>query len=262
LHPLLFQLGSVAIPTYGALNALALVAALALAIYCARRLALNAEKVWNLSLIAILVTLIAARLLLIATHWSAFRQHPFWVLGLASRIGSQTGAAAVQAAAAVLIGALAALLYALAEGLPLLRTLDALSPPAAIALSIHALGAFVAGVDYGQPSRWGAVYTSRLSALWYGTPLGVRLFPVQLIASVAALLLFLLLLRWMPRRAQEGELAGAWLALTGFAGFFLTMSRAHPVFGAADFAVAVAAVLAGGALWLDRGQRRASTAAP
>ena len=38
--------------------------------------------------------------------------------------------------------------------------------------------------------------------------------------------LCLLLLWWLPRRRQPGELAGAWMLLAGMAGFFLSFYRA------------------------------------
>lgn len=217
MHPRLFQLGHLAIPTYGAFTALALLAGLAVFIYTAPRLQLNANKVWNLGLIAILTTLIAARLLLTIVYFSAFRQHPFWVLGL-SEVHSQW-----VNTIALLVGFVAALLYAAAEGLPIARTLDCIAPAGSLAMALNRIGAFVAGLDYGVPAlhAWGVTYSSRIAASWYHTPLGVALAPVQLYEAVSALVILLALLWWLPRRTQDGELWGAWLFLSGFAGFFL-----------------------------------------
>src|SRR5580698_6126001 len=128
----------------------------------ARRLSLDANKVWNLCLIGILTTLIDARLLLVFTHFSAFRAHPFWVLGL-------TQQSSWIMPVGILIGLAAALLYAAAEGLPTLRVLDCIAPAVAIFLSINRIGAFVAGLDYGTPTQlsWSVTYTSRIAAFWY-----------------------------------------------------------------------------------------------
>jgi phosphatidylglycerol---prolipoprotein diacylglyceryl transferase len=222
LYPRLFQFGHFAIPTYGAFTALALVAALAALLVFARRLVLDANKVWNLGLIAILTTLIAARLLLAILYFRAFRQHPMWVLGLAANRTSFLDTIAV------IIGFSAAILYALAEGLPILRTLDCIAPSAALAVILNRIGAFLAGLDYGLPEAhgWSVTYTSRLAALWYHTPLGVRLYPVQLYESIASLTILAILLWWLPRRRQDGELWGAWLFLSGLTGFFLAFYRA------------------------------------
>lgn len=221
MHPLLFHIGRVAIPTYGACTALALVAALFALRYFARLLGLNANTVWNLGLIAILSTLIAGRLLLVAAYFSAFRRHPFWVLGLMSNHSAWIDSAALA------VGLAAGLLYALAEGLPLLRTLDCIAPAAALALGFNRIGAFLAGLDFGLPSTraWNVVYASPIAAFWYGTPLGVPLSPVQLNDALLSFLLFLGLLWWLPRRTQDGELWGVWLFLYGAAAYFLAFQR-------------------------------------
>jgi phosphatidylglycerol:prolipoprotein diacylglycerol transferase len=257
LYPRLFQFGHIAIPTYGALTALALVAGLAAALHFARRLGLDANKIWSLCLIGILTTLIGARLLLVFNYFSAFRQHPFWILGLthihdAWVIGFS-----------VIAGLAAAMLYALAEGLPLLGVLDCVMPSAALAIAINRIGAFLAGLDYGRPSTqpWSVVYTSRIALVWYGTPLGIPLHPVQLYEAAASLLALALLLWWLPRRSQDGELGGAWLFLYGFCSFFLSDYRgAAQAFSASQF-FAVAAVIAGGAMWAQRRHRHPISAA-
>jgi phosphatidylglycerol---prolipoprotein diacylglyceryl transferase len=222
LYPRLFQLGRFAIPTYGAFTALALVAALAALLHFARRLALDANKLWNLGLIAILTTLIAERLLLAIAYFSVFRAHPFWVLGITA---SHSGWIFP---VAVVMGFAAASLYVLAEGLPFLRVLDCVAPCAALGLALNRMGAFLAGLDYGLPSAqaWGVRYSSRIAAFWYHTPLGVRLYPIQLYEAVTSLLIFAALCWWLPRRPQDGELAGSWLFLFGLAGFFLNLYRA------------------------------------
>jgi phosphatidylglycerol---prolipoprotein diacylglyceryl transferase len=254
LHPRLLQFGHIAIPTYGVLTALALVAGLAAALQFARLLKLDPNKIWSLCLIGILTTLIGARLLLVFNYFSAFRQHPFWILGL-TNIHDQW-----VIALSVVAGFGAAMLYALAEGLPLLAVLDCLMPSAALALGINRLGAFMAGLDYGTPTTlpWSVVYTSPIAALWYRTPLGVRVHPVQLYDAGVSLLILGLLIWWLPRRSQDGELAGAWLFLYGLSSFFLSLYRAGAGVIPLAQPVAMAAVIAGGALWARRRPRERS----
>ena len=219
MYPRLVQFGPLAIPTYGAFTALALITGLLALAALARKLDLDPGKLWNLGLIGILTALIGSRLLVVAVYFSAFREHPFWVLGLAANHIPWISAVAV------LLGITAGLLYALAEGLPVPRVLDCVAPAAALALAIHRIGAFLAGIDFGLPAMdgWSVTYSSRFAALWYGTPLGIPLYPVQLYQAVACLLIFAGLLWWLPRRRQDGELAGAWLFLTGLAAAFLDL---------------------------------------
>jgi phosphatidylglycerol:prolipoprotein diacylglycerol transferase len=252
LYPRLLQFGHIAIPTYGALTALGLIAGLAAAVHFARRLNLDPNRIWSLCLIGILTTLVGARLLLVFGHFRVFRRHPFWILGLTSVHDEWI------AAFSILAGVAAAMLYALAEGLPALVVLDCLAPAAALAAGINRIGAFLAGLDYGTTTAapWAVVYTSPFAALWYRTPLGIRLQPVQLYEAAASLLMLALAMWWLPRRTQDGELAGGWLFLFGLSSFFLSFFRAASGTFTLSRWLAIAAVIAGGALWLRRTPRQ------
>jgi len=248
VYPRLLQFGHIAIPTYGALTALALIAALAAAVHFARRLSLDPNRVWTLSLYAILTTLTSARLLVVVAHLNAFRQHPFWILGLTTLHDWWIAPVSVG------LGVAAAMLYALAAGLPLLRLADCLAPAVTLAVAVNRIGAFVAGLDFGTPTGapWSVTYTSRIAALWYHTPLGIPLHPVQLYDSAVALVVFTLLAWWLSRRRQDGELVGAALFLFGLANVFLSFYRFDLSSPILSLAPSIAAVLAGAALWLDR----------
>lgn len=255
MYPRLFQFGHIAIPTYGVFSALALVAALAMAMHTARRLALDPNKIWNLSLTGIFTMLIGSRLLLILFHFSDFIAHPFWMIGLVSIRGHGIRYGAAALAICACIG------YIFAARLPLRRTCDCLAPAAALGIAIGSLGAFAAGSDYGSPTTlpWGVVYRHALATLWSGAPLGVRLHPVQAYEAAVALLLFAALLLRLPQRAQDGELAGIFLSAYGTGLYFLDFYH-----GKRDFVFAgavsveqvfgLACLLAGAALCLRRRQ--------
>jgi phosphatidylglycerol:prolipoprotein diacylglycerol transferase len=257
VHPLLFHFGHIAIPTYGVCTAVALLLALAVSMFTAKRAGLNPEKIWNLELLAILTALFASRLLMIFGHPLLFWKHPFWLLGLV------TLSSLWFALGGVLVAVLAALLYALAEGLPLLRTADAIAPAVPLAFCLNRIGAYCGGSAWGTPTQlpWGVVYRSPVAYLWYRVPLGIRLHPEQLYDAAASLLLFVLLW-WMSRPGRTeraGEIVGAWLFLYGVIRFFLEFLRGdparQPLFGGAVTlaqALSIAAVLLGSALWLRR----------
>ena len=265
MYPLLFHFGRTAIPTYGVFTALALLAALAFSVRTARKAALPAEKIWNLGLVAILATLIAERLLLVAVYFRAFAAHPFWLLGLATITNDWI------ALSGVALGLGIAVLYALAEGLPVLRSADAGAAAVALAFAINRIGAFLAGAAWGTRTTmpWGVTYRSEIAWVWYRTPLGMKLHPVQLYDAAGSLVLLVLLL-WMGRRRrdQAGEMAGAWLFLYGVTRFFLDFYRGGATglrfFGGAltlAQLLAMLAVLAGGLLLMRRSHRPALAAA-
>jgi phosphatidylglycerol:prolipoprotein diacylglycerol transferase len=132
--------------------------------------------------------------------------------------------------------------------------------------AILMLGCFFAGCEYGRPTNvpWGIEIHNRWAAMWNGTPLEIRLHPVQLYLCAMQLALCLLLLWWLPRRRQPGELAGAWMLLSGLAQFFLDFYRGenrlmilHGVFSltqAIDFCL----VIVGAWLLLERPSATAS----
>lgn len=258
MHPLLFHFGRIAIPTYGVLTAVALLAGLACAVLQARRLGLRSDRMWNLGLVAILAALFGSRLLLVLANFQAFRAHPFWVLGLANIPGEwiALGGAAV--------GVLAAIVYALAEGMPLPVVADAAAPGLALAFAINRLGAFCGGLAWGRPTSlpWGVMYRSFVAYLWYRVPLGVKVHPVQLYGAAASLAIFVLLLALRARRA--GEIAGAWLFLYGLARFFLEFFRGDEVPLIAGLTLpqllAIFSVVAGAALWLRRSSESSAAA--
>jgi phosphatidylglycerol---prolipoprotein diacylglyceryl transferase len=225
VHPVLFHLGSILIPSYGAIGALGVLVALMLAQRTARitalNAALNAAEVWNLCVIALFAALIGARLLLIVVNWSTLRNHPSWVLSLAMVHHP------LVAAAAALTGALAALIYARRQRMPLWTTADALAAPLAVGLAFEQIGALLAGADYGTETgvRWAVTYTSVLAARWSGTPLGVPLQPVQVYAALAYLTIGIALLILLPLRRRAGDVAGLGLMAWGAAVFMTELVR-------------------------------------
>jgi phosphatidylglycerol:prolipoprotein diacylglycerol transferase len=257
LYPRLFQFGHIAIPTYGVFAAIALIAALAMTTHTARRLALDSSKIWNLWLIAIFTTLLGSRLLLILFHLRDFLAHPFWMLGLVTIRSRGIFYGAVALAICACAG------YIFATRLPLRRTLDCLTPAAALGIAISSLGAFAAGSDYGSPTDkpWGVIYKHGLAAIWSGTPLGIRLHPVQFYEALIVFLLLVLLLS--PRSKHDGDQAGTFLFVYGTSLYFLDFYRGNRSFVFHEALtitqiLAITLLLAGAALWIRRNPRRAN----
>ncbi|MBW4027726.1 MAG: hypothetical protein HIU93_10020 [Acidobacteria bacterium] len=247
MYPRLFQLGPIALPTYGVTVALALVVGLALASRLAPRLSLDPERIWSAGLIAVFTSLVGARMLLIAFHFRDFLAYPLWMLGLISLRGEgfMLGGMA--------LGISASIAYVLASRLPLRRVLDCVAPAVVLGLAIQSLGCFIAGCDYGTMARqpWAVVYRDRLAGLWYRTPMDVPLHPVQLYRSFFYLIVFALLMSAPLRRLRAGEAAGAALFLVGSGSALLNMFTAGSAEAIAMMqAFAGVAVLAGGVLWL------------
>jgi phosphatidylglycerol---prolipoprotein diacylglyceryl transferase len=252
VHPRLFQLGSVTIPTAGVITALAIVIALFIARITARRLDLNPEKVWDLGIVGVLTALFAPRLILIFTNWQDFLAHPLWLIGVL-RVRSEVATIGGLAAAVVAMCA-----FAYFTRMPFRRTLDALAPSLALGFAIASIGDFAGGSDFGTPTNlpWAVTYANRFASIWNGAPLGTPLHPVQVYAALAELSIFALLLAMIKKRGESktrnGEIMGAWLFLYGVSSFALNFLRGDLI--ATNFlvsqSVAAAMVVAGGLLWL------------
>ncbi len=258
MYPVLFHLGSILIPAYGALAAVGVLLALLMAQRTARIAGLDARKVWNLCVVALFVALVSSRLLLVAFNWSELRVHPMWLLGLAMIHHP------LLACFGGLAACVAAVLYGRWQRLPLWSTADALAAPVALGLAFEQLGALLAGSGYGIEAgkgiaaRWAVTYTHPLAALWSGAPLEVALHPVQAYAALGFLTLsiFLLVLcqgmtsvvpkaqqteeralapegsffrffpsSWLPYRCQSGDVAGLLLMGAGVVVFVTELWR-------------------------------------
>jgi len=266
VHPILFHIGSLIIPSYGALAALGVLLALLLVLRTARIAGVDSGKMWNLCVLSLFAALAAARLLLVIANWSALRLHPSWLLGIAMvhhPLLAATGAIA---------GAACAFWYARHNKLPFAATADALVSPLALGLAFEQLGAFAAGSGYGVEAESGfrlaVTYTNPMASLWSGTPLGIPLHPVQIYASLAFLALASLLLVWLPLARRKGDVAG--LGLMGF-GFVLYITelwrdpegRGALLHGALDGPqiAAILLVIAGALLLRERKSERTSAVA-
>jgi phosphatidylglycerol---prolipoprotein diacylglyceryl transferase len=215
VHPVLFHLGSLVIPSYGAIAALGVLVALMLAQRTAHIVHVDAGKVWNLCILSLFAALAAARLLLVAANWSVLRVHPAWLLGLGVVHHP------LLACAGAVAGAACAAWYAWKNKLPIRATADALAPPLAAALAFEQFGALAAGSGYGTDAGpqvgWAVIYTNPLAAIWSGAPLDVPLHPVQAYAALAFLALAVLLWVWLPLERRRGDVAGLGLLGAGVA---------------------------------------------
>lgn len=252
VHPRLLQLGHLVLPTYGLVLALGIIASLLVCLHTARVLALDKDKVWNLALLASVVTIAGAKLLAIAVHWSQGGVRAF-TLGL-NRVPGILLFAMVMAT-------VACWMYASRAHLPFRRSADALAPAIALSSAAASVACLESGCDFGTQTHvpWAVVYTSKFTDP--DTPLGVPLHPTQSYASAIQFLLFVLLLWSLSRPHRDGEIIGAWLFLGGLSNFFLGFLRGDSggseLFGGVitlSQAIAAGMVLLGGSLWLRRSE--------
>jgi phosphatidylglycerol:prolipoprotein diacylglycerol transferase len=264
VHPVLFHIGAILIPSYGASAAIGVLLALFLAQRTARLAGLNTGQVWNLCIVSLFAALVAQRILLVVINLRDLRHHPSWLLTLAMVHHP------LLAASGALAGVGTAALYARWHRLPFRTTADVLAAPLALGLAFEQLGALLAGSGYGTETgvRWAVTYNHALAAIWSGTPLGVPLHPVQAYAALAFFSLSIFLLVGQPAIRQAGDLAGLWLMGTGVSVYITelwrdTEGRGAMLNGALDGPQlgAIVLVLAGAAVLLERKPQRTDSEA-
>lgn len=211
MHPVLFHIGSLVIPSYGATAAAGVLLGLMLAMHTARKIGVDPNRIWSLCILMLFTALVGSRLLLVIANWTVLRHHPLWILSLAM----------IHHPLLAGIGALIALavagVYARVTRLPLRATADVLAAPTALGLGVEQIGALLSGSGYGTGAHvaWAITYTDPLASRWSDVPLGVPVHPVQAYVALGFFAMAIGLLRWLPHRRQHGDLAGLFLVATG-----------------------------------------------
>jgi len=178
MFPRLFHIGSFSLPTYGALVALAFLAALWMASRFAKKRGLDSEKIVNLGVYCALTGMLGAKLLMIALD-PEYRKNPMEIFSMAT----------LQSAGIFFGGFALALIFAWfymkKQGLPVWPTADIFAPGLALGHGIGRIGCFAAGCCWGKPTHlpWAVTFTSQDTTT--GVPLGIPLHPTQLYEAFA-----------------------------------------------------------------------------
>lgn len=234
MHPVLFQIGSFELASYGLMTALAYGVA---SWYLYRRrhyIKLDADTFWNIIFIAFLSALLGAKLLYIIVSWQE--------MGATFAERLQTVVRDFRYGFVFFGGAICAVLtliwYLKKKKLPVLKTADFFIVGLPLGHAIGRIGCFLAGCCHGKPTTmpWGVAFTDPHS-LVNPQYLGIPLHPTQLYECGLNLILFFILHRYYKKPHKDGAVLALYLigyALLRFSieffrgdfrgGFFLGMS--------------------------------------
>jgi phosphatidylglycerol:prolipoprotein diacylglycerol transferase len=203
MHPILVELGTFSIKTYGFFIAIAFLAGVGLALREARRLGYDPQLILDLAFYMIIAAIVGSRLFYVAGNLSYYRQSPLdmfkvWQGGL-TFFGGFILAVAVCA------------WMTRRRGLGIWPVFDLFAPSLALGNIFGRIGCFFAGCCYGTPSSlpWAVTFIDPQSL----AHLHVPLHPTQLYAAGAALLMFLVLFGLRTRKAFDGQLCLLWVFL-------------------------------------------------
>lgn len=209
MHPILFEIGSFPLGTYGLLLAIAFFAGTALAQRQARLDGLNPAAITDLAIAMLISAILGSKLLMILVDLvSGTPLRQVFSLGTLRAGGAIHGG--IIAATAVFFWKLRK-----GQGLPLRLTGDALVPGVALGQAIGRLGCFSAGCCYGTESHlpWAVQFTHPLAHAM-GAP-DFLVHPVQLYNTLANLAVMAILLLARGRRSFQGQIFALYFLVEG-----------------------------------------------
>lgn len=213
------------IPSYGLMMALAFIAAIVLCYYRAKKAGLDVDKILNLAIIAIITGMVGAYLLYIFVTYSfseiigSIKDGSFYVF----KSGGLVFYGGFILAAVCCIG------YVLIKKLSLAEYATAIIPSIPLAHAIGRVGCFMAGCCYGRvcDTVVSVIYTNPIG----GAPVGVPVFPVQLLEAVLNLIIFAILLVYTRKKAKSFSSVFLYLLCYSIVRFTVEYFRADDIRG-------------------------------
>jgi phosphatidylglycerol---prolipoprotein diacylglyceryl transferase len=205
----MLQIGPLAIQTPGLVLLAGLWIGLSIAERHAHKRGVDSNHIYNIALLVLLVGIIGGRLLYAAQYPQAFLANPVSLISLNPGLFDPVAGAAA--------GLIAALIYGSRKKLPFWRTLDALTPLAAVMMVATALANLASGAAFGIPSElpWAV-------ELW-----GALRHPVQVYEALGAMLILIII--WPARESTWFNRPGirflSFIALSAAARLFFEFFR-------------------------------------
>jgi phosphatidylglycerol:prolipoprotein diacylglycerol transferase len=228
MYPILFQLGSITVYSFGAFMALAALSAAWVVHSELKRRGYDPELASSMVFAAAIGGLIGARLLFIVGDWSHFLASPSSYIFTGAGFTWYGG---------LLGGAVAVSWIAKKNQIPWLVAADIAAPALAIAYGVGRLGCHVAGDgDWGSITDvpWGVAYTNAIIGWVDPTtgmpyPPGVRVHPTPIYEFLQSVVIFAILWRIRTIGLAPGAIAWLYLILAGLARFIVEFWRVNPV---------------------------------
>jgi len=231
MHPILFEIprieflnwviGPIPIRLYGLMIGLGFIIGIYLAARQAKKEGVNPDRVLDLGVYMLLTAIVGSRLLFVLTNLQEFAGKPLeafalWKGGLVFYGGLL---------AAVPVG----IWYLRRHGLPVWKTADIMAPSIALGQAFGRLGCFFAGCCFGAPCSGPVCITFHDPHSL--APLGVPLFPTQLMESAGSLLIFGALLLLRRSKKFDGQVFWLYALLYAVLRFIIEFFRGDAVRG-------------------------------
>ena len=260
MFPHLFHIGSFALPTYGFMAALGMIAGLSVVFHLARLRGMDADQMWNLGGIAAFSGIVGSKLLMLLVDWRDYAANPASIFSMATL---QSGGVF---SGGLVLAIACCWWYVRRHRISFLSAADFFAPGVAIGHALGRIGCFSAGCCYGRETTmpWGVTFHNPWAAEFSGTPLGKPLHPTQLYEFVAEAINFAFLFWLCKRKRFEGQIIALYMIIYGTERFVFEFFRGDPGRGevlggliSGTQAIALALIVAGFIIYLKRTPLRA-----
>lgn len=199
MHPILLKIGPLTIHTYGFMMALGVALGLWFIYVQAKKAGLDAPRIMDAAFYTIIVSLLGAKLILLAGNISFYLSNPRELFSLARSGGVFQGG--------LTFGVIFALWYFRRKKIPTWKTADLIGAALALGHGFGRIGCFSAGCCYGSECAlpWAAVFRNEYAAGLTGVPLNTSVHPVQLYEAALNFLNFLVLFIILKRKRFDGQ---------------------------------------------------------
>ena len=244
MYPVLVQLGTFELRSYGIIVALSFFVALWLSLREAKRSGLDPALIHDFAFYALLGGIVGARIYYVVFSNPAYFVQKPWEIVAVWHGG-------IGIIGALLGGFLTALWYCRKKQLSFWRFADTLAPGVALGQAAGVIACLLNGDSYGKPAdvAWAITYTDPRAL----APLNIPLHPVEIYEMAAYLLVFLLVWQTRGKFKTPGFVFLTYLTGHGAARFAVEFFRGNPaifawgipaaqVFGAALALAAVAGI--------------------
>lgn len=254
MYPVLVQIGTFELRTYGIIVALSFLLGLWLSVKEARRKELDPVLIQDFALYALVGGIIGARLYYVVfSNPAYFVQKPWEILAVWH--------GGIGIIGALLGGLVTALWYCGKRKLSFWRFADTLAPGAALGQAAGIFACLLNGDSYGKPTdlAWAITYTDPRAM----APLNIPLHPVEIYEMAIYFLVFLLVWRTRRKYRTDGFASLTYLAGYGAARFSVEFFRGNPALFAWDvpaaqvFGVALILVSIAGFYVLGKARQKA-----
>jgi phosphatidylglycerol:prolipoprotein diacylglycerol transferase len=199
MHPILLKIGPVTIHSYGFFMALGVGFALWFLYRQSKSRGLDAPRLLDAAFYIIIVSLIGAKLILLAGDFSYYIKNPRQLFWIARSGGVFQGGLA--------FGIVFALWYFRRKKIPAWKVADIAAPALALGHGFGRIGCFMAGCCYGKECTlpWGATFRNPYANQLTGIPLNEALHPVQLYESALNFANFFILFVVLRKKKFDGQ---------------------------------------------------------